>query len=174
MAEPETERPDSVVVPKPILETDRTVVEAEFDISRALPVEDPQIVKLAYGVDVPTDSCPVLVIVVVPVAPNAAPLADSRVDEAPPLNVCRAVHTLAVAMLSESVPDTPPTNDPSVPEYDSPDRVGVDVATVEWNPFDPMKATPWVRFEKKTLLLNVDEAVENRPFRNPMAVVVEL
>ena len=35
-----------------------------------------------------------------------------------------------------------------------------------------MKATPCVRFEKKTLLLKVDDAVENKPPRNPACVNV--
>ena len=50
----------------------------------------------------------------------------------------------------------------------------VEVETVEWKPLLPMKAYPCERLEKKTELLNVDEAVEKRPFENPMVVEVEL
>ena len=72
-----------------------------------------------------------------------------------------------------TVSPAPPTTLPEPPtEIDVP--VSVVVATVEWNPFEPMKARPEVKFEKKTELLNVDDAVENIPLEKPMVVPVAL
>ena len=52
--------PANVVVPKPVLDTDSTVVDAEFAISNALPVVLPQIVRFAYGAVVPMPTLPPL------------------------------------------------------------------------------------------------------------------
>ena len=53
VAEPEMFRPASVVVPKPVAETENTVVEAELTNSAILPVASPQTESLEYGVVVP-------------------------------------------------------------------------------------------------------------------------
>ena len=42
------------------------------------------------------------------------------------------------------------------------------------SPFVPVYANPCDRFDRKRLLLNVDDAVENRPAENPIVVDVEL
>jgi hypothetical protein len=42
------------------------------------------------------------------------------------------------------------------------------------SPLVPVKRNPWPRFERKRLLLNVEEAVEKIPFENPIVVEVEL
>jgi hypothetical protein len=59
------------------------------------------------------------------------------------VNDCNAVHELAFAMFSESEVAVPPICEPSVPEevIDEP-TARDEVATVEWKPFEPMKATP--------------------------------
>ena len=49
-----------------------------------------------------------------------------------------------------------------------------DEAMVLVMPFDPVKRKPWVSDGRKSVELNVDEAVENRPFWNPMVVLVAL
>ena len=58
VAEPETVRPESVVVPKPVAEIRSAVVEAEVTASNILPVVSPHAVRRAYGVLVPTPSFP--------------------------------------------------------------------------------------------------------------------
>ncbi len=78
-------------------------------------------------------------------------------------------------MLSDSVPDAPPNICPIVPEYDrDAPIVGVDVATVLTRPDDPTNAAPCDSDDRYRLDENVDDAVENRPFRNPIVVDVEL
>ncbi len=63
VAEPLIVRPERVVVPKPVLETERSVVEAllrPFTTSNALPMlELDQMVVVAYGVEVPMAKLPV-------------------------------------------------------------------------------------------------------------------
>ena len=56
-------RPARVVVPKPVPETERTVVDAVVTISNSLfGVLVPQTVRVAYGVEVPTDTRGFLVV----------------------------------------------------------------------------------------------------------------
>jgi len=46
-------------------------------------------------------------------------------------------------MFSDNVVAVPPICDPSVPDdVIDPDTASDDVATDEWNPFEPMNATP--------------------------------
>src|SRR4051812_35869982 len=83
------------------------------------------------------------------VAPSAAALTPVTVRPLP-MMLCPAVAVMP--LLPETVP----------------------VATVDWMPLLPIKATPAVRLGKKTLLLNVDDAVEKSPLAKPMTVEVEL
>lgn len=52
------------------------------------------------------------------------------------------------------------------------DSLTDDEAIVETRPFDPVNAKPCARDGSNTDELNVDDAVENRPFRNPTVVDV--
>jgi hypothetical protein len=49
-----------------------------------------------------------------------------------------------------------------------------DDAIVCTNPFDPVKAKPCERLGRRRVELNVEDAVEKRPFENPIVVEVEL
>jgi hypothetical protein len=58
VAEPEMSKPERVVVPKPVAETERRVVEAEETTSKALPTVLPHTDNRAYGEVVPTPTFP--------------------------------------------------------------------------------------------------------------------
>ena len=58
VAEPLMLRPVTVVVPKPVAETESAVEDAEVTASKMLPVVLPQIVRLEYGVEVPMPTFP--------------------------------------------------------------------------------------------------------------------
>ena len=67
------------------------------------------------------------------------------------MNVCRAVHVLALAVFREIVPFVPPSRAPSVPVSESDEPIlSDDVATVFSVPLDPaVYATPLdVRFDR--------------------------
>ena len=53
-------------------------------------------------------------------------------------------------------------------------EASVDVEIVPTNPLLPVNAKPCVSDGKKRDEPNVDDAVENKPFRNPIVVEVEL
>ena len=90
----------------------------------------------AQGVVVPIPRNPALVNVDVPVPPKYAVYAERSVVDAF-ANVWSAVQLFGLAMFSDNVPDTPPSSDPNVPEYESDDpAVTVDVATVFSVPLD--------------------------------------
>jgi hypothetical protein len=61
VALPSMVRPESVVVPKPVAETESAVVDAELTTSNIFPFPPPQIVVVAYAVEVPTARSPVAV-----------------------------------------------------------------------------------------------------------------
>jgi len=70
VAEPTIARPESVVVPNPVDETESAVVDALLTTSRSLPVPLPHTVRPAYGDDVPTESEPAVSVPTLPVVEN--------------------------------------------------------------------------------------------------------
>jgi hypothetical protein len=118
----------------------------------------------ANGVLEATPNLPAYVIVVVAVPPNSAKFAERAVDEAFPLKFCLPVHVLATEKSHEKAPETPPRNEPSVPEYASGEvTVGVEVATVLTLPVEPTKSAPAVWVGRKKLPLMVVDELEKRP-----------
>ena len=100
----------------------------------------------------------------VAVPPNCAELAENTVDEAPPMNFCSPVHVLATEKSHANAPDTPPTNDPSVPEYVIGEvTVGVEVPIVATLPFVVVYVTPEERVGRNRFPLIVVDEFEKRP-----------
>ena len=90
-------------------------------------------------------------------------------------NVWRADHEFALPRLSEIVAFEPPSWNPSAPVTESDEFVAsVDVDVVLRSPLDPVYATPCPSDGRKSEDENVDDAVEKRPFPNPIVVDVEL
>src|SRR3989344_8312336 len=96
VAEPEMLRPERVVVPKPELETFNHGAEVEPTQKEKSSPATEFTESLAAGVVEPIPNFPSAVNVVVAVLPNSSKLADKRVEEALPLNCCRAVHVFAL------------------------------------------------------------------------------
>ena len=90
------------------------------------------------------------------------------------MNVCRADQLFAFPVFRDKVPDTPPKNDPIVPEYVRElSMVAVVVATEDTNPLLPANKAPCVSDGKNRDDPNVDDAVENSPLVNPIVVDVD-
>jgi len=134
----------------------------------------------AAGVVVPIPTNPAFVIVVVPVPPNCAKLADSSDDDAfvnlfvpdqklvSDRSVVEAVESVPVIVIGAEPNATNPVHDVE------PEHVTVVVAVVPTTPVEPTYATPCPRDDSRRGPENVDDAVEKNPLSSPSVVDVEL